>query len=193
MVGKNFSAQYCFCRHWYLLLEVYLQIDFGEMPTALLNSILALFGYSRLSGLAALRNGRHFRTAYTVYLALAGVTSCITYRFAEYTDRLYESAYIDGAGAWQKFKYITIPLLRPVTVYILTISIYGGLAMFLESFMLFTETAHRAAQDLPYRIPVSPWMGTANIGYGSAIGLILLVITLSINFIMLKYAGLLRE
>ena len=107
---------------------------------------------------------------------------------------LYESAYIDGAGAWQKFKYITIPLLRPVTVYILTISIYGGLAMFLESFMLFNGNRSPGGAGLTiigylYRLG---WE-QANIGYGSAIGLILLVITLSINFIMLKYAGLFKR
>ena len=161
------------------------------MPTALLNSILALFGYSRLSGPAALRNGRHFRTAYTVYLALAGGKHpVLLIRFA-YIDRAFTNQLIlVEPGAWQKFKYITIPLLRPVTVYILTISIYGGLAMFLESFMLFNGNRSPGGAGLAiigylYRLG---WE-QANIGYGSAIGLILLVITLSINFIMLKYAG----
>ena len=50
---------------------------------------------------------------------------------------LYESAEIDGANSWKKFRYVTIPLLKPTTIYVLTISIYAGLAMFLESFMLW--------------------------------------------------------
>ena len=35
------------------------------------------------------------------------------------------------------FRYVTLPLLKPTTVYVLTISIYAGLAMFLESYMLW--------------------------------------------------------
>lgn len=54
---------------------------------------------------------------------------------------LYEAAEIDGAGGWQKFWRITLPLLRPTTIYVLTISVYAGLAMFLESYMLWAGNA----------------------------------------------------
>ncbi len=50
---------------------------------------------------------------------------------------LYESADIDGANAKQKFCYVTLPLLKPTTIYVITISVYAGLSMFLESFMLW--------------------------------------------------------
>ena len=50
---------------------------------------------------------------------------------------LYESAEIDGANAWQKFRYVTLPLLKPTTIYVLTISVYAGLAMFMEAYMLW--------------------------------------------------------
>ena len=50
---------------------------------------------------------------------------------------LYEACEIDGANTWQKFEYITIPLLKPTIIYVLTISIYGGLAMFAESQMIW--------------------------------------------------------
>ena len=39
---------------------------------------------------------------------------------------LYEAAEIDGASGWQKFRYVTLPLLKPTTIYVLTISIYAG-------------------------------------------------------------------
>lgn len=31
---------------------------------------------------------------------------------------LYEAAEIDGANGWQKFRYVTLPLLRPTTIYV---------------------------------------------------------------------------
>ena len=42
-----------------------------------------------------------------------------------------------GANAKQKFWYLTLPLLKPTTIYVVTISVYAGLSMFLESFMLW--------------------------------------------------------
>ena len=109
-------------------------------------------------------------------------------------NELYESASIDGAGRLQKLRHITIPLLKPVTVYILTISIYGGMAMFLESYMLFNGNRSPGGAGLTiigylYRLG---WE-QANIGYGSAIGLTMLAITLGINAIQLKFAGLFKK
>ncbi|MFP3786628.1 carbohydrate ABC transporter permease, partial [Burkholderia sp. SIMBA_024] len=48
----------------------------------------------------------------------------------------YEAASLDGASRIKQFFHITVPNLKPTIVYVFTISIYGGLAMFTESFML---------------------------------------------------------
>ncbi|MBJ8191771.1 sugar ABC transporter permease, partial [Bacillus cereus] len=50
---------------------------------------------------------------------------------------LYEAAQIDGASRFDSFWRITIPMLKPVTIYVFTISIYAGLSMFTESYMLW--------------------------------------------------------
>jgi len=172
------------------------RLIFGEMPSALLNSILSNFGIKPIKWLGG-------PTQWTTFFAL--LTLCcwrwmgvnIMYYLSGLQSipaDLYESAHIDGAGPLQKLRYITVPLLRPVTIYILTISIYGGLAMFLESFMLFNGNRSPGGAGLTivgylYRLG---WE-QANIGYGSAIGLTLLIITLGINIIMLKYAGLFKK
>jgi arabinosaccharide transport system permease protein len=107
---------------------------------------------------------------------------------------LYESAEIDGAGAWQKFRFITIPLLKPTTIYVLTISIYAGLAMFLESFMLW------AGNDSPKNIGLTivgylykRGIQKDDLGYASAVGVVLLAIALIINFIQLWLNGTFRK
>lgn len=43
---------------------------------------------------------------------------------------LFEASDIDGAGGWQKFKFITLPLLKPIMLYVLITSAIGGLQMY---------------------------------------------------------------
>ena len=107
---------------------------------------------------------------------------------------LYEAAVIDGASSVLKFRFITVPLLKPTTIYVLTISVYAGLAMFLESFMLWAGNASPNNIDLTivgylYRRGIEK----NQLGYASAVGLVLLVIALVINVIQLALNGTFKK
>ena len=58
----------------------------------------------------------------TIILIMAGMTSIST--------SLYEAALVDGANSWQMFRYITLPLLKSVLVYVFVTSLVGGMQMF---------------------------------------------------------------
>lgn len=51
-------------------------------------------------------------------------------------NELYESAVLDGAGAWARLRYITIPMLRPTTLFLLVIGIIGSLQVFTQIFVM---------------------------------------------------------
>lgn len=51
---------------------------------------------------------------------------------------IYEAALADGANAWQMFRYITLPLIKPVMIYVLVTSLVGGMQMF-DIPMLLTD------------------------------------------------------
>ena len=110
--------------------------------------------------------------------------------FRTLPKELDEAAKIDGANSWKKFRYVTVPLLKPTTIYVLTISIYAGLAMFLESFMLWNGNSSPKNIGLTivgylYKRGIEK----NQMGYASAVGLVLLVIALVINVIQLLLNG----
>ncbi|NTY00650.1 carbohydrate ABC transporter permease [Deinococcus sp. JMULE3] len=55
------------------------------------------------------------------------------------SEDVYEAATVDGANGWQKFWYITLPLLRPMMFYAFTLTIVGSMQLFEEPFMLLND------------------------------------------------------
>jgi multiple sugar transport system permease protein len=49
---------------------------------------------------------------------------------------LYEAARVDGAGTWKQFRYITLPLLRPMMFFAVTLTLIGSLQLFEEPYVL---------------------------------------------------------
>ena len=49
---------------------------------------------------------------------------------------LYEAATLDGAGAWSQFWHITLPGIKPMIYFGVTLSVIGGLQLFEEPFIL---------------------------------------------------------
>lgn len=106
---------------------------------------------------------------------------------------LYEAAEIDGASRPQKLYYITVPMLRPTIIYVLTISIYAGLAMFMEVYMLM---GNGGAKNIALTIVGYLYrrgIERNQLGYASAIGIVLLFIALIINTTQLALTGTLKQ
>lgn len=107
---------------------------------------------------------------------------------------LYEACEIDGANTWQRFRYLTIPMLKPTIIYVLTISIYGGLSMFAESQMIW------AGKSSPNNVGMTivgfiyqNGISQGNLGLASATGLLLLMVVLIINLAQLKITGVIGK
>lgn len=64
----------------------------------------------------------------TIIIVMAGMTSI--------PIQLYEAAMVDGANGWQMFRRITLPLLRPILIYVFVTSLVGGMQMFDIPFLL---------------------------------------------------------
>lgn len=98
-----------------------------------------------------------------------------------------EAAEVDGANGWQKFRRITLPLISPATFYNLTVGIIAAIQIFEQPYVLFRDTpvVGQSAYTLVYNL----WRSTFRfneMGYGSAISWVLLVIILVITLVQLK-------
>ncbi|MGC9467202.1 MAG: carbohydrate ABC transporter permease [Anaerolineae bacterium] len=92
--------------------------------------------------------------------------------------RLYEAASIDGANDWQQFRFITLPQLRPQMFFLLVVDLINGLQMFTEVFTIgFNVYGGHSNQALTPVLYLYAWaFDRSNIGYASALGLLLAVI-----------------
>lgn len=167
---------------------------FGEMDTALANQILNFFGHSSIKWLKGEWTG-YFALLLVACWRWTGVN--ILYFLAglqNISTDLYEAASIDGATKWQQFKSISVPLVKPTTIYVLTISIYAGLSMFLESYMLWK--GNNSPQNIGLTIVgylYRQGIEKRAMGYACAVGLVLLIIVMIINIIQLALTEHLRR
>lgn len=170
------------------------RLTFGEMEGSLMNSFLGLFGVEPIKflkdgawSMAALLILACWRwTGVNILYYLSGLKSI--------DNEYYEAASIDGASAWQKFRMITMPLLKPTTVYVTTISVYAGLAMFTESLMMFN--GNKSPQNIGLTIVgylYRQGIEQNKLGYAAAVGIVLLVIAMVINLTQLKFSGMFKK
>jgi multiple sugar transport system permease protein len=109
---------------------------------------------------------------HTLILLMAGITSVPV--------SLYESAVVDGANNRQIAFRITIPLLRPIILYILITSMIGGMQMFEIPFLL---TDGRGGPDSRIRTTVmyqynNAFQGRNDYAYGAAISVGIFAVTI---------------
>ena len=102
---------------------------------------------------------------------------------------LYEAASIDGANSWLQFKHITFPLLKPVSIYVLTISIYGGFRMFEESYVYWPSNSPGDIGLTIVSYLYQRGIQFNEMGMASAIGVVLLAIVLTLNVIQFVLTG----
>lgn len=101
----------------------------------------------------------------------------------------FEAAALDGAGRWTIFGRITLPLIKPIMMYVAITSLIGGLQMFDLPFLM-TEPASASYGStqtvMMYLYKFGFTAGTIQTGYASAIAYALFLIILSVSVIQIK-------
>ncbi len=79
------------------------------MPAIILMSVWKNFGYNMLIFIAGLQN---------------------------IPEELYEAAQLDGAGAWARFRHVTLPTLAPILLFVGIITMLGQFQLFAEPYVM---------------------------------------------------------
>ncbi len=98
---------------------------------------------------------------------------------------VFEAARIDRANAWQRFRYITLPLIRPALIIVVILRMVVALSAFAAIFAATGGGPGTATEILnlyAYRTSFSE----LNLGYGAALAMVLLAITLAISILMFR-------
>jgi len=115
-------------------------------------------------------------TPFAALIILAGLQTI--------SDELYEAASIDGAGAWQKFRHVTLPLIRPALLLALLFRTIDALRVF-DLVFVMTQGGPADATNVLQFYGYKKSFAEGMIGYGSAIavGVFLLSLLLSLAYL----------
>ncbi|HEY88700.1 MAG TPA: sugar ABC transporter permease [Thermoflexia bacterium] len=96
---------------------------------------------------------------------------------------LYEAAKIDGAGAWQRFWRITIPLLTPTLFFQLVVEMIESFKVFTQAFVITKGGPLKATYFYLYYFYEEAFQNF-NMGYASALAVVLMVIIMTATIIL---------
>jgi multiple sugar transport system permease protein len=97
---------------------------------------------------------------------------------------LYEAARIDGASAWQQFRFITLPSLRPVLLLVSVITVAGYFQLFAEPYVMTRGDPLQSTVSVLYYMYEEGFKWWS-LGRASAIAFLLFALTLVITRVML--------
>jgi multiple sugar transport system permease protein len=90
---------------------------------------------------------------------------------------LYESARIDGASWFNRFRNITLPLMTPIILYDLIVGISGGIQVFTQAYIITNGGPAQATTYLVFYMYNNAFRYMGQMGYASALGVVIFMIT----------------
>jgi ABC-type sugar transport system permease subunit len=105
---------------------------------------------------------------------------------------LHEAAWIDGAGRWQVFRSVTLPLLQPTTIFVVMIATIGALQMFGPVYLLTGGGPIHATTTVVYYIWQTAFQ-SYRMGYSAAVSLVLFACILIVALVQRRLLGWTNE
>jgi multiple sugar transport system permease protein len=163
-------------------------LNFLNPETGWLNGLLGVFG---LKGPDWTNDVNWVYPALTL-IGLWGIGNAMLINIAglqSVPSELYEAARIDGAGAWSLFRRITIPMMSPILLYNLVISLIVTFQYFTQAYVMTNGRGDPNNATLFINLDLFREAFVQNrMGYASAIGWLLFVIVLALTLALFAFS-----
>ena len=163
--------------------------DFGLLNYLLdILGILDLFGLEKIGWLAQPNTALLSLAVVVLSWSLGQPIILFLAALGGIPQELYDAAKIDGANAWQEFKSITLPLLRPTMLFVLVTVTIAVFQVFVVVWLMTLGGPANATQTIVFRM----WENAFTFfkfGRAAAMGVVLLIIVGTVAFVQFKFFG----
>ncbi len=159
-----------------------------DRRTGILNYIVRLLGMPPRNWLNTMETALGSIIVMSIWLAVGGNMIIYLAALQGISRNYYEAAEIDGAGYWQKFRFITLPLLRPTTLFIVVTTTMGALRAFTQMNIMTQGGPLHSTTTIVFYIFQTAF-NDLRMGYAAAMSVILFLITLVFTYIDWKFLG----
>ncbi len=135
-------------------------------------------------------NARLSTVAANIWRGVPFVAICLLAGLQTISPSLYEAAALDGATPWQRFRYVTLPLLTPIIAVVMTFSVLFTFTDFQLIYVL-TRGGPLNATHLMATLSFQRAISGGSLGEGAAIATAMVPFLLAV--ILLSYFGLQRR
>ena len=161
---------------------------FNPSPDSGINALFGFFGLGFLQqdwlGSSSLAL---WSVGFTVVWQFAGYSMVIFLAGLQGVPReLEEAAALDGAGRWQRFRNVVLPLIAPAVTINLMLSTIGGLKLFDQVFAITNGGPGYSTETLSTLIYKQAFV-FGSYGYSTAVALVLAILVAAVSLVQLKY------
>src|SRR5215212_774891 len=158
----------------------------------LVNNVLKGIGLNPPNWLGDMPGAWIAITIATVWWTIGFNTIIFLTALQEIPKSLYEAASIDGANSQQQFMLITVPMLRSVLVFVLTITLIASANLFGQPYLMTGGGPAEGTQTVIYRIFIEG-IQRSQMGRAAAMSILVAVMLLSLTYLNFKFFGSTQE
>ncbi|NUQ71875.1 MAG: sugar ABC transporter permease [Chthonomonadales bacterium] len=154
--------------------------EFGIM-----NHYLSLFGGPRLAWLNSPELAMPSLALMSVWWGAGGNMLIYLAGLRGIPEQYYEAARIDGAGGWNRFRYVTAPMLRPTLLFCLIMSVIGSSQVFGQSYILTGGGPHYSTLTVVLYM-YQTGFSLYRLGYACAVAYMLFAVILGVTAVQYR-------
>ena len=170
---------------------VVISIIFKQLysPLGLVNGVVKLLGGEPRSWLGNPRTALLCIMAMDVWASFGYYTILFLAGLQAIPSEIHEAARIDGGGFWGTLRFVTIPMVRPITLFVVVINTIRSFQVFIEIFVMTRGGPLNSTLTSVFYLYDRAFY-RFEMGYASAVAYLLFIVILCFSLVQMKYLGM---